>query len=277
MVQVLRNTRAIGFLAFIEAGKVYHFTLLKKGEIYMYDFTGFASAHDLLGSHGPSIAQYRDHRIQWNPGRPSSPSIVLNQDYRIHWNLIETNESYGPSIAKYLDHKIHWNQGILWSKYCAILGPWDSLKPRNPIVQVLRNTWPYGPSIAQYLNHRIHWNQGILWSKYCAILGPMVRILRNTWIIGLTTTKESAHRKGRPAIKLDGRSPVGLCPAMAFSVKKPKSPMVQVLRKTRTIGFTGFNKSFGPSRAPYSTMIALLGFRCFQQILWSKYCAILGP
>ena len=142
-------------------------------------------------------------------------------------------------------------------------------KPRNPMVQVLRNTWTMGftetkesycPSIVQYLNHRIHWNQGILWSKYCAILGPMVRILRNTWTIGLTTTKESAHRKGRPAIKLDGRSPVGLCPAMAFSVKKPKSPMVQVLRNTRTIGFIGFNKSYGPSRAPYSTMIALLGF-----------------
>ena len=32
MVQVLRNTCGIGFLAFIEAGKVYHFTLLKKGE-----------------------------------------------------------------------------------------------------------------------------------------------------------------------------------------------------------------------------------------------------
>jgi hypothetical protein len=54
---------------------------------------------------------------------------------------------------------------ILWSEYCAILGPQDSLKPRkaliakycaihgpqnslqpiNPTVQVLRNTWTIGP------------------------------------------------------------------------------------------------------------------------------------
>ena len=68
--------------------------------IWIYYFTGFASAAELLWSYGQSIARYLDHRIHWNQERLSSPSI-----------------------AQYLDHKVHWNEWILRSKYCATHGP----------------------------------------------------------------------------------------------------------------------------------------------------------
>ena len=127
--------------------------------------------------------------------------------------ILRNTRPYGPSIAQY---------SVLWSKYCAILGP---------MVQVLRNTWTigflgfgesYGPSIAQYLDHGPHlfvYEKGHGDSStptYCSLVfglgGSLCVHNRNEIKSGLHgpvrgVTGGNRSTQGRaPAIKLDGRS-----------------------------------------------------------------------